>query len=137
MKRASSDKKILLVDDDEIIHTLFSVFLTKVSPESTVKTAKNGKEAFSMLYEEKICQTDLIVLDINMPIMNGFEFLEKQKEWNVSDPVVMLTSSTDVHDLEVSRSFFNVKGYFLKPLSKELVNDIISNNFYFANPISR
>ena len=78
------------------------------------------------LAENKILP-NLILLDINMPVMDGWDFLnELQKiEEGKNIPVVLITSSVDNHDIEKAKTYAQIKGYFTKPLPKEGINDIL------------
>ena len=92
-------KTILLVDDDEDDQLIFKDAIKETSSEIECLTAANGRDAFLQL--EKASSTpSLIFLDLNMPVMNGFEFLERLKE---SDgfkkiPVVIYTTSDSPSD---------------------------------------
>jgi CheY-like chemotaxis protein len=137
--------KILIVDDDETSTFLVKILLENMKIASQIVTATNGKEALDYIdahclrvnnsdaetSEKPLKATfcpELIFLDINMPIMNGFEFLEecrqKQcfKEHQVK--VVMLTSSASGKDLEQAKAF-QVAEYIVKPLTKEKVLKLI------------
>ena len=73
---------------------------------------------------------DVILLDINMPVMDGFEFLEefeKNTDCNKHTKVFMLTSSTQDEDRINSLKYSCVNGYFDKPLTIEHINEIISS----------
>lgn len=117
-------KTVLLVDDDN-----FSVFLAKSilknsGVEAEVLTARHGREALGIIGEASRSHSypDLVLLDVNMPVMGGFEFLEElQSSINLncaSMKVVILSSS--LHDLELARAKkFPVVGCIEKPLSKE------------------
>ena len=65
---------ILLIDDDEDDHLYFKDAINSINPCLTIDTATNGKDAFDRLKESKTLP-DIIFLDLNMPVMNGYEFL--------------------------------------------------------------
>lgn len=119
-----SPKKILLVDDDETTHFLTQRILKRAEIEVDMLTAKHGQEALSIVKE--VCQNEkcpeLILLDIQMPVMDGFEFLaELQKSADLSSAplkIVLLSSST--HQLDVARAKqFPVIDFIEKPLTPE------------------
>src|SRR5688500_20105775 len=85
-------KTILMVDDQRNIRTLVEMYLTQEGYR--VVTAANGREALFLARQEK---PDLIILDLMMPEMNGFEFLRAHmKERNT--PVIMLTAKIEEND---------------------------------------
>lgn len=123
-------KTILLVDDDEISNFLAETIIHDLDIANEVKISKNGKEALDMLGQctgepggnEAPCP-ELVLLDINMPVMDGFEFLEAfeklQTAYHQLNPtVVMLTSSCSIFDLEKAKHF-KISGFINKPLTEK------------------
>ncbi|UZR99228.1 response regulator [Chondrinema litorale] len=110
--------KILLIDDDDIFRLTASKILKKVYPQLEIFSAKNGEEALNQLIEKPI-DLDLILLDINMPIMNGWEFLDAyaSKEFKNEIPIYVLSSSIDPNDKEKADNNPKVIGFIEKPLS--------------------
>lgn len=104
-------KKILVVDDDAMNLRMAEFILGKASYE--VIQAKSGKEALEILGTSSV---DLILLDIAMPEMNGFETLEEiRKEDSLARiPVIFLTASTDEETIQVAEER-NVNGIVNKP----------------------
>lgn len=119
-------KKVLLVDDSQPFNFLSGLTLKAALPGCTVVDALNGKAALDILAKSEECP-DVILLDINMPVMDGFEFLEeferKSKCFNHSK-VFMLTSSVLEEDRQAAMSFKFIKGYFSKPLTEEQIREI-------------
>lgn len=118
------DKLGLLVDDDPIFNWVSSKMIEKVDPDLTIKSCANGKEALDFLCENYTGETSYqILLDINMPRLNGWEFIEELKRIqtiksdNVS--IYIVSSSTDESDIKKADGLELVKGYFKKPLSIE------------------
>ncbi|MDQ0319512.1 CheY-like chemotaxis protein [Pararhizobium capsulatum DSM 1112] len=109
---------ILAVDDDEGDLFICNYTIRKFDPQITVHKAFNGLEALGVLRDTT---PDAIILDINMPIMNGFEFLDHYaREFDRHAPVVaMLTSSHLAMDRERAMHYDFVKSYFEKPLTAE------------------
>lgn len=109
---------ILTVDDDENDLFICDYTIRRFDPAIDVLKAMNGREALDLL---KQTRPDAIILDINMPIMNGFEFLDHYAaEFNDHAPVVaMLTSSHLAADRERALQYDFVKNYFEKPLTAE------------------
>lgn len=111
-------QSILTVDDDENDLFICTYTIRRFDPEIKVLKAMNGLEALGVL---KDTTPDAIILDINMPVMNGFEFLDHYtREFDRHVPVVaMLTSSHRAADRERALRYDFVKSYFEKPLTPE------------------
>jgi CheY-like chemotaxis protein len=109
---------ILVVDDDENDQFICEYTIRKFDPSIRVLKAFDGTEALDILQAET---PDAIILDINMPVMNGFEFLDRYaQEFEVHAPIVaMLTSSHLGKDRERAMQYSFVKSYFEKPLQAE------------------
>jgi CheY-like chemotaxis protein len=127
---------IMLVDDN-LDDNFFHEREIKKNNLATIVIAKNtGLEAIEYLKSKKDIthvQPDLIFLDINMPGMNGWEFL---KEYNRLDKklqsqviIIMLTTSDNPDDETRSKTWNFVSDYITKPLTKQIMEDIIKKNF--------
>jgi len=123
---------ILLVDDDESTNYLHTMYLEEWEVTESIHTALNGQEAIDFLKtneEFRSSAKSLILLDVNMPIMNGFEFLEQYEtlpeEFKATIVVVMLTSSLHAKDQATARGFGDLGGYINKPLSYERMVEIM------------
>jgi len=135
-------KSILFVDDDEISNLFNKIFIKKLNLEVEVNFALNGKEVIDMLKSAEgdptILIPCLIFLDIKMPIMNGWQFLEAY-ETDVSQEIrdkiaiVMLTTSEDEGDKVKAMKNPTVKAYLQKPLAEESILDLIGK--YFTKPV--
>jgi CheY-like chemotaxis protein len=107
-------RNILLIDDDEDDHEIFRAALDKVGGFNCT-TLDNAQEALDRLKEGAL-QTDLIFLDLNMPVMNGEQFLREIKQdqdLNVI-PVVILSTSSQRVAIEHTRAL-GAQGFFSKP----------------------
>lgn len=102
--------KILIVDDDEINTALVKFGLA--SQRYEVLTAADGQQGLNHL---KGGPVDLIILDVHMPTMNGFEFMTELKNIQgfTTSPVIMLTASETLEDVF---KLEGVRGYFVKPV---------------------
>jgi len=111
---------ILLVEDDEVDVMNVKRAFSKNKIMNPLFIAGNGVEALEMLKDKIIPLPKIIILDINMPKMNGIEFLkivrENEKLKNIS-VFVMTTSNEDSDKIDAYN--LNVAGYILKPLSFE------------------
>ncbi len=99
-------KKLLLVDDDSDDTELFSEAIGEIDSSVLCHCASDGMEALEKLSEKKIETPDLIFLDINMPEMNGWQFLERVKgNHRLKDiPVIIYTTSSTKSDLLHART---------------------------------
>ena len=86
-------KRILVVDDDDMNLTRTKIIL---KDEYDVLLADSGVRALHILKNQKV---DLVLLDIDMPLMNGIETFEHMKEFAAEIPVIFLTASGDVSDV--------------------------------------
>jgi CheY-like chemotaxis protein len=113
---------ILLVEDDEVDVMNVNRAFKKNNIKNPLWTAPNGLAALEMLRKDEIPrERRLVLLDLNMPKMNGIEFLRELREDPElrHTPVVVLTTSDDERD-RVDAYNLNVAGYILKPVT--LVN---------------
>lgn len=119
--------KTLIIDDDEI-SIMLTDFCLKDSPFfQVIDTYLDGATALENLKKEYSEDTTyVIILDINMPLMNGWEFLEEIKDFasQKNTSVFMLSSSTDRLDIEKAENIDLVKGFFSKPLKEEHLSQI-------------
>lgn len=107
---------ILLVDDDKIERLKFQKVCKAINSNNTIFEATDGEIALSLLHKNNF-DFDLIISDINMPRMNGFEFLTALKQHKKSKyiPVVIMSTSECKDDLKKCYKL-GISGYFSKPL---------------------
>ncbi len=123
----------MLVDDDTIHNFITEHFLKDNYPPVQVVSFINPEEALSHLSEtatnRELRFPDVIFLDINMPLMNGWEFLEEYLNKNLqhisSTKIYILSSSLDPNDISKAQRYPIVSGFISKPLTPEKVNDIL------------
>jgi CheY-like chemotaxis protein len=121
--------KILCIDDDPITLMLCKMVITKASFSNEITTAKNGEEAIKYFDTLKTTDTSkkpqLIFLDLNMPVMDGWEFLDCFSSPAYSEfhdiKVIILSSTIDPEDLKKSKKYSMVIDFFSKPISKEML----------------
>lgn len=113
-------KKVCVIDDDEIFVFAFKKILRISGFCEDVTVYFNGKEAINGLTSSNE-DLDLIFLDINMPVMDGWGFLEQLEKQNInySTPIYLLTSSIDQYDKIRAEQSSLVSKYLVKPLSVE------------------
>lgn len=97
-----SNVSFLLADDDNDDKTLFCEALAEIDPGIVCHTAGDGKEALALLSEKQIHRPSIIFLDVNMPVMDGWQCLRRLKE-NADHkdiPVIMYSTSSYQRDIE-------------------------------------
>jgi CheY-like chemotaxis protein len=116
----NSDQPLLLVEDDRVDAMTVRRSLRELDSPNPLHHVTNGEEALAFLRDPAKPRPGLILLDINMPRMNGIEFLEHAKNDPelCSIPVVVLTTSKDEADRYNSFSK-NIAGYMVKPVDYE------------------
>lgn len=116
---------VMIIDDSEADQYLCMRTIEEYNSDIKLLRAYDGQEALEILnvVEQK---PDVIFLDINMPRMDGHEFLEhyNKREEDKSAVIVMLTSSNQERDKEKSRAYKCVKKYLLKPLDNLILDEI-------------
>ncbi|MDH5610218.1 MAG: response regulator [Cyclobacteriaceae bacterium] len=130
-------ESILLVDDDEVTNFYNEYLINKMDICNTLHIAENGQIALDKITgqngQEMIKRPIIIFLDINMPVMNGFEFLEaytKLGDITKGDMVVcMLTTSLHEQDLKMANNFSEIAGYLNKPLGEKDITRIVDSYF--------
>ncbi len=130
---------VLLVDDDDTANYLNQTLLEDLAVADQILVARNGVEALEVLKRQ--CNEDncpqLILLDINMPVMNGFEFLDAYQKLEIaykqSVVIVMLTTSLNPGDVGRLGQIPAV-GFLSKPLTEEMVRDLLKKHFHRELP---
>ena len=140
MRKISGRECILLVDDDPATNFIHKMVIEQAGIDTYVQVASNGREALDYLMKRRDFNGNespmpgIIFLDINMPKMNGWEFLEVYnelpQEMKARIVMAMLTTSLNPDDANRAGQNENIKGFINKPLKKETLNDIIDR--YFA-----
>lgn len=133
MKKALST--ILLVDDDEISNYITQSLIAEMELAPELEVVTNGKMALDFLDQHPILSKGeeghmLVFLDLNMPIMDGFEFMGEfeKRNWKDKVSVIMLTSSSSPKDVNSARHY-NFLGYLQKPFSQEDIRQLLSGTF--------
>ncbi len=115
--------RIILIDDDLINNNANERLMRKTGIKFDSVSFLDPTEALRHFSETNPVY-DLMLLDINMPRISGWEFLERFQLLNINIPVIMLTSSIDPLDRRKASHFSLIKGYYNKPLSKEMIMEI-------------
>lgn len=120
---------ILLVDDDYVNNFITESLLRKSGIAKEIKAVRNGEEALTYLSEEINYVPDLILLDINMPEMDGINFLKNFKKMvlDKSIRIILLTSSVNPKDKD-KLIHLGYQDIMIKPFSPEKLMDILNND---------
>ena len=117
-------KTLYLVDDDEIFRAAAEVLIKVHGLAENVVHLENGLAAYEALVPQSEVAEDLpevLLLDINMPVMNGWELLEELKGeaavLRQNMQIYILTSSISPEDLNLSKTYEFIRGYITKPLT--------------------
>jgi len=115
--------KVLIVDDDKFLLNMYSIKFSKNNFE--VNSAVSGEEALAKIKEGYV--PDIILLDIVMPGMDGFEILDTLKKTNIvpNALIIMLTNQGQLTDIEKAKSF-GINGYIIKAttIPSEVVSEV-------------
>jgi CheY-like chemotaxis protein len=132
---------ILLIDDDFATNFINKKIIQKVNIFEQIEVALNGKEALDYLsnkgkfesIDNKYPKPQLILLDINMPVMDGWEFIEAYKNLDLVNKenivIVMLSSSFNPADRAKAESIPEISAFRQKPMGREALLEIIGINF--------
>lgn len=116
---------VYLIDDDDIQLFLNECLIVKSFPNIEIKSFLDSKTAFTALSEGVEPKPDIIFLDLNMPITDGWAFLDKLSENNINVNVFILTSSFDSSDIDKASKYRQVCGYITKPFTSEKFASIL------------
>jgi CheY-like chemotaxis protein len=130
----TNDKFILLVEDDDIDAKTVQRSLKELHVTNPLVWATNGEEAIALLRDPIHGKPGLILLDLNMPVMNGIEFLQiaKGDEQLRQIPVVVLTTSRLEED-KLASFALSVAGYMVKPMDyAQFIEVVRTVNLYWT-----
>lgn len=124
--------RVLIVDDDPILIMVCTRIMKITGFSEEVASAKEGREGMDYLVKQLQEAPDnlpeLILLDINMPVLNGWEFLDEFNgllpQLPKSIPIFMLSSTIDQADFDKAETYSVVKGFYSKPLTRENLTEI-------------
>ncbi len=130
-------ESIFCVDDDPIAIMLAKKVISKSNFSKVISTAQNGEEALSFFESlsnnDNISTPKLIFLDLNMPVMDGWEFLDhfKTEQYSLynNTPIVVLSSTIDPKDINKAKEYPMIIEFLSKPITVEMLN-------YISNKLS-
>lgn len=126
-------KTILIVDDDPIVRLIIQKMIHHMDNSVNCQQCDNGEVGLSVLETlRNVTHAIVILLDINMPVLNGWEFLDSLQKINLSSfakfQLYILTSSTDESDKLKAQSYPVIKKFYQKPLSKQNIEEILNTH---------
>lgn len=125
-------KSVCIIDDDALYKLLLKKTIQKLNLPVIVSSFANGQEAFDTFLKEKNSQEnlpDVIFLDINMPEMDGWEFMDAyldfQRTISKKITIYIASSSMAYQDLEKAKKYAEISGYIVKPIRSDTVQKIL------------
>lgn len=125
-------KNLTIVDDDDIFVFLTTKIIEQTNLIDLIKVFGNGLDAINFLKENKNnvdALPDIILLDLSMPIMNGWQFLEKYNKLNPTIgkkiTIYICSSSISPDDITRAKTISEVSDYIIKPITKDKLIDLI------------
>lgn len=125
---ASSIKRpesIILIDDDKIVNFINRKIIQNTDSNVKLQDFNEAAKALAYLKENPDAAPDIILLDINMPVMNGWEFLDAFVKLNIRSVVYMLSSSIDPSDRLKASQYSCVRNFISKPLTADSIQNIL------------
>ena len=138
MSQPHAIKSVLFIDDDKATNYI-NQFLAQRSNYFeniiVVSSAKEGLDYLKEASDNKTVVPEVIFLDINMPAMNGWDFLNSLNKIRTIEKnnlkIYMLTSSSRKKDIDKAKEYPNVKGFLTKPLTNETLDNLVNNKKVF------
>lgn len=118
-------KNVLLVDDDKIFNYLNTKVIQQIGIANEIHTALNGRDAITLIneyFQGSRATPDIILLDLNMPIMDGFGFIDAFRRLAIPGienvKIIIVTSSHDPRDVAKAREL-GIRNYLTKPVTEQ------------------
>ncbi|REG88184.1 response regulator [Winogradskyella sediminis] len=130
----SNQYNICIIDDDDIYQYTITKILQSLKLNKKIIAFSDGEEALDFLIANLYNDDelpDVIFLDINMPIMDGFQFMEEyvklKPKWNKKITIYMVSSSVDPVDIERAKNISEISDYIIKPIKAGELQTIMAN----------
>lgn len=121
-----------MVDDDYDDNLYHKIIIKKMEITESIDEVNNGLEALEYI-TARMSPPELIFLDINMPKMNGWEFLERYKDLDANQKaktvIMMLSTSANPDEIKRAKEIEEVSGFQTKPLTPESMTEILREHF--------
>lgn len=123
--------KIYLIDDDPIYRFTFEVSLRKLEGVFALSTFEDGEKAIEQIKVDIDSELPAVIfLDINMPIMDGWDFMESiiqlKESMDKFPKIYMVSSSIDERDISKAKSYKEIVDYLIKPITIVTINNILN-----------
>lgn len=125
---------LMMVDDDQVYLYLAKKAILDAGVTRNIMLMYNGRDALDYLEKNRQSETELpelIFLDLTMPVMDGWEFLEEytQLQPRIGKPIIIyvVSSSISPDDIERARNISTVTDYLIKPVTREMYLEIVKN----------
>ncbi|WP_343698059.1 response regulator transcription factor [Flavobacterium sp.] len=137
--KPKTKSKIIIVDDHQLFSQSLELLIKSFGDHEVIERFENGKLFISYLEENPETHIDLVLLDVNMPVMDGLSAMKWVKE-NRPDLKVIALSVNDDEEIIIKMITNGAKGYLLKDTSpeifKEAIESVIEKGFYFTELVS-
>ncbi len=133
------NKTVLIVDDDPIVRMIIQKMIQIVDTTAICYPCENGEVGlYTLIKLQESANTVIVLLDINMPILDGWGFLDQMQKRTLAKidktQLYIVSSSTDESDKLKSKTYPIIKKFYNKPLSKQDIQDILKTDE--TNPIN-
>lgn len=118
-------KRILLVDDDEIVLTALATAVERLLPDYQLVTAQNGTAALAELQKQSF---DLILTDYDMPHMNGLDLAHAVQQISPGIPVILATGGWSCEEIQAKINSTHLSGFLTKPFSLLQLRELLQQN---------
>ncbi|MFI2743145.1 response regulator [Zhouia sp. PK063] len=126
--------KVAIIDDNEVFRKLTKLSIQRLTLNvSEILLFENGKEAIDFIKESLSVKENIpkiILLDLNMPVMDGWKFLEEMlpinKDYDLKTIIYIVTSSAEDDDIERAKHISDVKGYLIKPIRSDQIIELVN-----------
>lgn len=127
-------KNVSIVDDDELFQFVMRQHLERLGMVENIHKFSDGEQALNYIrsnLQHPELLPELILLDVNMPYMDGWQFMREYVKLElpagINIKIYVLSSSTHESDLQKAKEFPSLAGYLVKPIGKQLIQQILSD----------